>query len=132
MPCQDRELRNVIKRAKYAIGDVHPEHRMMSRDCDILLASLFKREIDLFRLKNLILEDLDSVTQCTPLELFKLVDVMDKGVLDHLTLKEFLLLNGHFSTKEELIAIIRRIDTDGDSKIKYHEFVQFITKIDYP
>lgn len=127
LPWQDRELRNVVKRAKYAIGEVQPEERMLHRDCEILLASLFKREIDLFRLKNMILEDLESITRCTPLELFNLVDINNQDYLDHLSLKDFWMWNGHFATEEELIAIIRRIDTDGDSKINYNDFVQFIT-----
>lgn len=96
----------------------------MPQDWEILLASLFKREIDLSRLKNMILQDMNSVY--SPLELFELVDLMNQGYLDHISLKNFLLWNEHFPTNEELIAIIRRIDTNGDSKIDYDDFVQFI------
>ena len=125
LPCQDRELRNVIKRAKYDMGEINPNEKILYQDCEILLASLFKREIDLIRMKNQILEDLDSISQCSPLDLFNLVDTTGKTYLDHLNLKEFVLSNGHYTTDDELIAIIRRIDTDGDSKINYSDFIQF-------
>jgi len=125
LPSNDKELRNVIKRTKYSIGDIQPYDRILPQDWEILLASLFKREVDLTRLKNLILEDMNSFY--SPLELFNLVDILNQGYLDHLSLKDFLMWNKYYATEEELIAIIRRIDTNGDSKIDYQDFVQFIT-----
>lgn len=50
LPWKDKELRNVIKRAKYDIGEIRPDERILYQDCEILLASLFKREIDLNRI----------------------------------------------------------------------------------
>lgn len=38
----------------------------------------------------------------------------------------FLKNNGHFATERELLAIIRRIDTDGDAKLSYTEFTDFL------
>ena len=125
LPWNDKELRNVMKRVKYSIGEIEPYDRILPQDWEILLASLFKREIDLNRLKNRILEDM--VCMYSFFELFNLVDIPNQGFLDHLSLKNFLLWNEHFATKEELIAIIRRIDTNGDSKIDYQDFLNFIT-----
>ena len=33
---------------------------------------------------------------------------------------------GHYATETELLAIIRRIDTDGDAKLSYAEFAEFL------
>ena len=127
LPCKDKELRNVIKRSKYAVDKFYPDEKILHQDWEILLASLFKREIDLFRLKNNILEDLNSVTKCSPLELFQLIDTKNKSLIDHLTLKDFCFRNKYYATNDELIAMMRRVDTDGDSKINYNDFIQFIT-----
>jgi len=34
--------------------------------------------------------------------------------------------NGHFASEMELLAIIRRIDTDGDASVDYNEFAEFV------
>ena len=34
--------------------------------------------------------------------------------------------NGHYASERELLNIIRRIDTDGDAKLSYDEFSEFI------
>ncbi|CAI2368405.1 unnamed protein product [Moneuplotes crassus] len=125
LPSNDKELRNVMKRTKYSIGEIGPDDRIMPQDCEILLASLFKREIDMSRIASNILQDINH--SYTPLELFNLVDITNQGFLDHFSLKNFLLCNEHMATKEELIAIIRRIDTNGDSKVDYDDFVQFLS-----
>jgi hypothetical protein len=38
-------------------------------------------------------------------------------------LKRFLRKNGHYATDDELVAILRRFDTNEDSKISYNEFI---------
>jgi hypothetical protein len=35
--------------------------------------------------------------------------------------------NGHYATQKELLAIIRRIDTDGDAKLSYTEFTEYLS-----
>jgi len=34
--------------------------------------------------------------------------------------------NGHYASERELLSIIRRIDTDGDAKLSYSEFSEFL------
>jgi len=45
-------------------------------------------------------------------------------------LSQFLRNNGFTATEKELLAIIRRIDTDGDAKLSYSEFSEFIKSSD--
>ena len=57
---------------------------------------------------------------------FRTVDRYNYGTIDAESLKTFFKLNGKYLSDKESIAIVRRIDTDGDSKISYSEFSDFI------
>lgn len=37
-------------------------------------------------------------------------------------LKRFFIKTSHVPTKQELVGILRRFDTDGDAKISFNEF----------
>lgn len=57
---------------------------------------------------------------------FKCVDKYNDGFISSFNLGMFLRNNGHHASERELLAIIRRIDTDGDAKISYSEFCDYI------
>ncbi len=46
--------------------------------------------------------------------------------IDHTNLKRFLVKMGYVPTRPELFCIIRRIDTDGDCKLRKNEFSEGI------
>jgi len=46
--------------------------------------------------------------------------------IDATNLKRFLVKMGHVPTKFEIASIIRRIDTDGDGKLRLKEFTEGI------
>jgi len=50
------------------------------------------------------------------------IDDWSYGYVDKTNLKRFLRSMGHVSTKKELVAILRRLDLDGDAKINFSEF----------
>lgn len=58
--------------------------------------------------------------------LFKAVDDWHYTYIDEKNLRRFLRNVGHLSSKQELVAIIRRIDTDGDAKVNLEEFAEGI------
>ena len=62
---------------------------------------------------------------------YKALDKYNEGVIDTYSLKRFLSENGHFASEKELLSIIRRIDTDGDAKLSYDEFTEFL-RLSYP
>lgn len=57
---------------------------------------------------------------------FRAIDKYNEGNINTFNLSTFLKNNGHYASEKELLAIIRRIDTDGDAKLSYSEFADFI------
>jgi Ca2+-binding EF-hand superfamily protein len=55
---------------------------------------------------------------------YKVIDDWSYGFLDSRNLRRFLRNMGVLLTKAELVALIRRIDLDGDAKISYEEFYE--------
>lgn len=53
---------------------------------------------------------------------FKVIDDWNYKYIDDSNLKRFLRNVGYLASKQELVAIIRRIDLDGDAKINLDEF----------
>lgn len=62
----------------------------------------------------------------TPLAAFRSVDRYNVGKIDSISLGAYLRANGHHSSEIELLAIIRRIDTDGDASLNFNEFAEFL------
>jgi Ca2+-binding EF-hand superfamily protein len=50
------------------------------------------------------------------------VDDWNYGYIDRTNLKKFFRQQGYIARKHEIVAIIRRFDTDGDAKINLQEF----------
>ena len=98
----------------------------LDRDTESSLSQLIMREINFNRKLNILRDRLAVLSDFTPLSAFKAIDDYNDGHLDHFNLKRFLRKNGHLATDEELIAIIRRIDTNADSKLSYNEFAEFV------
>ena len=57
---------------------------------------------------------------------FKAIDDWSYQYIDEKNLRRFLRNSGYLASKQELIAAIRRIDTDGDAKINFDEFSEGI------
>ncbi len=53
---------------------------------------------------------------------FRAIDDWTYNYVDSSNLKRFLRSMGHLATKQELIAVLRRFDMDGDAKINMAEF----------
>lgn len=62
----------------------------------------------------------------SPFAAFRSVDRYNSGRIDTVNTGSFLRQNGHYASELELLAIIRRIDTDGDAVIVYSEFAEFV------
>ncbi len=69
-------------------------------------------------------KELESCPDFSSRRAFKALDELNYNFINEANLKIFLRKMGHHVVKKELVAILRRLDLDGDSKISYHEFVE--------
>lgn len=57
---------------------------------------------------------------------FRAVDESNDGEINIDNLRAFLIKTGHYPREEELVALVRRLDCDADSRITYAEFSESI------
>lgn len=57
---------------------------------------------------------------------FRSVDRANSGLITTFNLGAFMRENGHFASETELLAIVRRIDTDGDASVNFREWCEFL------
>lgn len=57
---------------------------------------------------------------------FETIDSLRDYSLNHRNIQTFLRLNGFIATDAEVIAIIRRLDSDGDNKVALDEFAEAV------
>ena len=57
---------------------------------------------------------------------YRAIDRYNDGRINTLNLGTFLRNCGHYATETELLAIVRRVDTDGDAQLTYSEFAEYI------
>ena len=60
---------------------------------------------------------------------FKAIDFQNHRVIDEAAMRRFLKRVGHQPVKQELTAIMRRFDLDGDAQISFAEFSEALTPI---
>lgn len=73
--------------------------------------------------------DLQGIEDFKLRRLFKMVDVHNKKYIDSGSVRRYLQNMGHQVLPEEVKAIIRRLDIDGDQKINFDEFVESISPV---
>lgn len=88
------------------------------------LTTLLIREIKLQIKAENIKRILEAAYDFNIQSAYKVIDDWSYGYLDSRNLRRFLRNMGVLLTKQELIALIRRIDLDGDAKISYEEFYE--------
>ena len=123
LPCEDNLLRAMtIERPSYRVG----RYDFMPRDIEQLLAAVIEREIELQRLLDLLKRELEAQHDFSPMAAFRSIDRYCVGRIDTVSLGTFLRANGHNASEIEVLAIIRRIDTDGDACLDVNEFSEFL------
>lgn len=97
---------------RYAMG------RLMEREV------IYQREVGQWR------RELAGQRDFNPMDAFKAVNFREKAGIDKEMLLTFLLRSGNNPFEEDLHAIMRRFDTDGDGKLSYLEFLEGISAIE--
>ena len=87
---------------------------------------MIERELELQRRLDLLKRELEVRYDYSSYAAFKSIDRLSEGYINTYNLGQFLKNNGHYATERELLAIIRRVDTDGDAKLSYSEFSDFV------
>lgn len=123
LPCENNVLRNItLDRPSRRIT----RYDYLPRDIELCLTNIIEKEIDLQRRLEILKRELEVQYDYSPFAAFRSVDRYNTGRIDTVNTGAFLRQNGHYAAELELLAIIRRIDTDGDAVIVYSEFAEFV------
>lgn len=71
-------------------------------------------------------KSLVSRADFNPIDAFRVIDIERLNFINVYEISNFLKKHGYSVTMQELDGIIRRIDTDGDSKINYEDFTAMV------
>ena len=123
LPCEDNVLRNItLDRPSIRVG----RFDFLPRDIELSIATVIEKEILLQRKIELLKRDLHNGLDYSAISSFRSVDKYNSGLITTVNLGAFLREQGHFAPEIELLAIIRRIDTDGDAALTLAEFSEFL------
>ncbi len=70
---------------------------------------------------------MESNKQFDPNNAFNSIDDWNYGYIDRKNMKAFLKKHGYLAKTDEIMAIIRRMDLDGDARLGRAEFIAAIT-----
>jgi hypothetical protein len=123
LPCDDAFLRAAVTQ--------RPTYRLTRDEClpmrvEKALTQLFVKEVKLQLKQENLKRTLESSYDFSVTSAFKSVDDWNYTYIDEKNLRRFLRNLGSLCSKQELVSIIRRIDTDGDAKINIEEFCEGI------
>jgi Ca2+-binding EF-hand superfamily protein len=124
LPCDNNEMRLMVQKRPYTrVG----RFDTLEYEIECGLSSIVKQELDLiFRIETLI-RDLERCPDFSPHAAFRAVDRYEEGKITREILIDFFRQFGNYLSEEEIYAIIRRIDTDGDAKIGFGEWCDFLS-----
>lgn len=112
LPCDNQLLRTQATQQRQAVR-TRP-HEYLRGDLEAELAVMLEYEI-MFHLKLEQMKlDLSSIEDYKLRRLFKMVDAHGKKYIDSGSIRRYLQNMGHQVLPEEVKAIIRRLDIDGD------------------
>ena len=119
LPCDDLYLRSA---ASQAPGREIKHDQLLPIRVEKALSQLLLKEVN-FQLK---LEELKKRLEIsydfTVKRAYASVDDWNYGYLDHSNIRRFLKNMGYRASKKEIVAILRRLDMDGDAKVSFKEF----------
>ena len=124
LPCEDNYLRDRTS-SRYA-PSVLP-HELLPRDIESAMCQVIEKEINLQRRLESLKSDLGACLDYSAFAAFNSVERFTRtGALNTVNIGEFLRTQGHFASETELVAIVRRIDTNGDCSISSGEVAEFL------
>lgn len=101
-------------------------YEYLPRPLEQQVADIIHQEISFCSTLDNLRSDLNKRFDYSPIACFRAIDRYNSGVIDVYSLGQFLRNLGHYGTDRELLSIIRRIDENGDCKIRPDEFIAFM------
>jgi Ca2+-binding EF-hand superfamily protein len=125
LPCEDNILRNMtLDRYSARVG----RFDRLPADIERAVTAVIELEITLQRRLEGLKGDLERNYDYNPYAAFAALDRNRNGSINSFEVGSFLRQNGHYASEMELVAIIRRIDTDGDATVNTSEFAAFMRR----
>lgn len=129
LPCTDNLLRNItLDRPSFRVG----RFDSLPYDIERAILDILEKEIDLMRRLDILKRELEIRYDYSSLAAYRSVDRYNDGRINTFNLGTFLRSCGHYASETELLAIVRRIDTDGDAQLSYSEFSEFVRSTNPP
>lgn len=123
MPCEDQYLRETSTlRRSYNVG----RYDRLLTSLEKEVTNLLEREINFHVRLEKLKRELNIRYDWTARAAFETIDSLRDYTLNHRNIQTFLRLNGFVATDSEVIAIIRRLDSDGDNKVTLDEFADAV------
>lgn len=124
LPCSDVYLRaEVTQRPSRRTQRYENLDGATERELALLLVMEIDFELRLEQLKS----DLEKFNRFSIRRAFKAIDYLNHRVINEGDVRRFLKRVGHQPIKQELTAIMRRFDLDGDAQISFAEFQEALT-----
>lgn len=123
LPCDNPFLRSAATQRPNQ--ELYPNEFLPMR-VERAMSQLIYREVKLHLKAENIKRSLESSYDFSVRAAFKAIDDWNYNYIDKQNLKRFLRSMGHLASKQEIVAILRRLDLDGDAKINLQEFGEAI------
>ena len=129
LPCTDNFLRNMtLDRPSRFVG----RYDSLPYDIERCLLDILEKEVDLMRRLDILKRELELRYDYSSMAAYRSVDRYNDGRINTFNMGTFLRQCGHYASETELLAIVRRIDTDGDAQLSYAEFADYIRSTNPP
>ena len=116
MPCDAPDLRDMVSRRRNHRGPLDPR---VERE----LAKLIELEVHYNRIVESSKQVLESNKQFDYVQAFNAIDDWNYGYIDYKNLKNFFRKHNTVASELDCMAIIRRMDLDGDARVSREEFI---------
>ena len=119
LPCDDLYMRSVItQRPSHDCPRTLNLTFTIEKQLALLLKYEIEYHIDLERIKH----NLRRRSDWSDLRAFSTVDNRGEGFLNYNNIMNFCRMNSWRASESEIIAIVRRLDVDADTRINLHEW----------
>jgi Ca2+-binding EF-hand superfamily protein len=98
----------------------------LSLDAELQLARLIEKELNFQRTLEIGRRDLALRPDFSSISAFSILDFPSTNSISREKIKDFLKRNGKFALDDDIDAVLRRVDVDGDERLSYSEFSDFL------